>query len=126
MIKIKKTVSLFLAIFLLFSLPVSASEMYNDLQLEERVSSRANLFLSKFAWTQDGKGDIEIGATVVVSDSVWKIIGVQGAYVSSNDKNYQNINLGSPIIWNNGSYATITLTYIKNGNVTTDVVKFYP
>lgn len=80
-------------------------------------------------------GLIEVRANVVVNDSYNKIIDIKNAYVLSwlngtifapTGIDGDTISLGQPIIHDNGSYATITVTYMRNGEWTSEVCTFYP
>jgi hypothetical protein len=80
-------------------------------------------------------GNIDITAKVVVQDSTSKIVSISDAYVSGYVVKIGNTNTGidpssfllsSPTIWDNGTYATITITYRQNNTVKSEVCTFFP
>lgn len=72
--------------------------------------------------------DVAIVAWVTVSESQHKIIQVKSARVFSYSDGIDGstISLSSPSIWNNGQFATITVTYNQKGIIKSEVCTFYP
>lgn len=87
------------------------------------VTPRTILFLPKEAWAPSKR--ISVKATLQVQDSTNQITGISdvcvGSYLASG---MSNMSTGSPTIWNNGSYATVTVTYGYKGKTYSEICKF--
>ena len=97
------------------------------------VTTRSILVVTQKANTPSS--NVSVKATLTVSESQHKIIQVNNAWVDSYTTHISgiptgieesSISLSSPSIWDNGNYATITVTYRQNGAIKSEVCTFYP
>lgn len=77
-----------------------------------------------YKWSEADK--FRVRADIVTNDGTGKIIDIKNIHLDMYISDAQEISLSKGEIWEGGSYATVTITYRYNGNIYTDIVKYYP
>lgn len=115
-----------------FTIMLSGSSVYAA-EGETQASTRSIIVVKQKANTPSS--NVSVVATLTVSESQHVIIQVNNSVVDSfvthisgipTGIEESSISLSSPSIWDNGNYATITVTYRQNGVIKSEVCTFYP
>lgn len=115
------------------SLPVQAAELVEPAESNitnsgVEITPKA-LITSSAVRKWSDSGNFMVQADIVTNDGTGQIIDVKNILLAgwtAKMDNVKEISLSSGSIWDNGSYATVTITYRDNGNICTDIVRFYP
>lgn len=90
----------------------------------ENPAPREILTYKDYAYTEDMM--VSVYATISVQGSNSTIIGITQTGYDGWTDGVTDILVGSSKIWNNGAYATVTVTYKYNGKLYTSLAYFYP
>lgn len=132
----KKTkIFAFLSLLLFFLTPLSvqAAESieineFTDTDtstLNHTITPRALITATNiYKWSEADK--FRVRADIVTNDGTGKIIDIKNIHLDMYTGEAQEVSLSGGEIWEGGSYATVTVTYRYNGNIYTDIVKYYP
>lgn len=126
-----KKIKMFIILTLLFfiiPLPVQAAEFTEIYYYtpNSEISPKA-LIISTNVIKKSEKNIVTIIADIVTNDGTGKIIDIRNIKLDTYISDIKEISLSHGEIWENGSYATVTITYRdKNNNICTDIAKFYP
>lgn len=95
----------------------------NNTTAQATIAPRTILFITKESWAPSNR--ISVYATLQVQDSTNQITGISNARIGSYlATGMSNMSVGSPTVWNNGSYATVTVTYGYKGKTYSEICKF--
>lgn len=122
--KVKVTTYILLLAFM-FSLLNDSQVLANDITSENQpVLTRTILVINKTVTTESKRIDIE--ADVHIQDSYNQIIGLSNIKITGWDTSCTSISTSPPQIWDRGDYATVTVTYLYNRKLVSEICYFYP
>ncbi len=125
--RIRRFTALLLLLVASVSLPVQAAESIGDSMVitEDEVTPRALITTTNvLKWSE--KGYFSVQADIVTNDGTGKIVDIKNIQKRGYSDGMENYSVSSGEIWNGGEYATVTITYQYNGEIGTDIVKYYP
>lgn len=93
------------------------------------IQASTNEILIYVEYANTPSGNVGIGATLTVQQSYGGyIVYIDKPFISSYETTIdkKTISLSNPTVWASGAYATVTVTYILNGNQVQENCIFYP